>query len=263
MSPLHRSPVTLCVPVSPEEDHELFVNQVKDLKWKNSPCGPNLHIYLKITAFHHQRSRRLTQGVHSIYKKINFYRSKLWPVKIHASSSLNKTVIANVFVKDSCNWLAQLMTLLSSMLIPKTISFLTLGKYKLLPLRSLIPFFHPWWPWTSASLWSTQPFSSVPTLHFTYFPWYSTDYSCPLDYSQNGVLSSFHLFTSSDSQNIPITFFYLWYITYPLPLVSPQAMFSPQAASNSSKANVWISICPNLHWNSLRSLPITFLQHLL
>lgn len=89
-----------CAPESPEKVTELFLDQVKDLKLKESSHGLNLLDDNWVA--YQQVESKFAPEIHSIYKKINFCRSELWPVKIssplHVSSSLKMAEMANVLL---------------------------------------------------------------------------------------------------------------------------------------------------------------------
>lgn len=69
-----------CAPESPEQVTDLFFDQVKDSKWKNSY---GLNLLEDNWVSYHQVERRLALEIHSIYRKFNFCRSELWPEKYH------------------------------------------------------------------------------------------------------------------------------------------------------------------------------------
>ena len=135
-------PVT-CASESPEKVTELFLDQVKDLKWKESSHGLNLLDDNWVA--YQQVESKFALEIHSIYKKINFCRSELWPVKIssplHVSSSLKMAEMANVLLwkitaTDEHTWWyweKSLFCLLAS--FPGTISFLILSNCKQTPQR--------------------------------------------------------------------------------------------------------------------------------
>ena len=135
-------PVT-CASESPEKVTELFLDQVKDLKWKESSHGLNL-LDDNWVAYQQVKSKFALE-IHSIYKKINFRRSELWPVKIssplHVSSSLKMAEMANVLLWKITatdehtwwHWEKSLFCLLAS--FPGTISFLILSNCKQTPQR--------------------------------------------------------------------------------------------------------------------------------